>query len=100
MIEEEEALPLLKAAWDRGLTSWDTANVYSAGESERIIGKALKKYEIPRHRVEILTKCFATVTDDPGMPGMQYGQEIKGSRDYKNERGPYRCFCFVDVAGF
>jgi aryl-alcohol dehydrogenase-like predicted oxidoreductase len=38
-----QALPLLKAAWDRGVTTWDTANVYSNGESERIIAKAIKK---------------------------------------------------------
>ena len=39
----DQALPLLKAAWDRGVTTWDTANTYSNGESERIIGKALKQ---------------------------------------------------------
>ncbi len=38
-----KALPLLKAAWDRGVTTIDTANVYSNGESERIIGKFLKQ---------------------------------------------------------
>lgn len=30
--------------------------MYSNGESERIIGKALKKYDIPRHKVLIFTK--------------------------------------------
>jgi hypothetical protein len=34
---------MLKAAWDRGVTTWDMANGYSNGETERIIGKALKK---------------------------------------------------------
>jgi predicted oxidoreductase len=38
-----QALPLLKAAWEKGITTWDTANIYSNGESERIIGKALKQ---------------------------------------------------------
>jgi aryl-alcohol dehydrogenase-like predicted oxidoreductase len=38
-----QALPLLKAAWEKGITTWDTANLYSNGESERIIGKALKE---------------------------------------------------------
>lgn len=32
--EENEALPLLKAAWDRGLNTWDTANVYSNGYAD------------------------------------------------------------------
>jgi Predicted oxidoreductases (related to aryl-alcohol dehydrogenases) len=38
-----QALPLLKAAYDLGINTWDTANVYSNGASEAIVGKALKK---------------------------------------------------------
>jgi aryl-alcohol dehydrogenase-like predicted oxidoreductase len=38
-----QALPILKAAWERGVNTWDTANVYSDGESERIIAKAIKQ---------------------------------------------------------
>jgi aryl-alcohol dehydrogenase-like predicted oxidoreductase len=61
-----QALPLLKAAYDRGLNTWDTANVYCNGASEVIVGKALKKYNIPRHKVVILTKGFFAVGEDPG----------------------------------
>ncbi|KAL9043278.1 MAG: hypothetical protein Q9214_003529 [Letrouitia sp. 1 TL-2023] len=61
VIEEEEALPLLKAAYDRGVNTWDTANVYSNGASEEIIGKAIKKYKIPRHKLVLMTKCCGTV---------------------------------------
>lgn len=61
-----QALPLLKAAYDRGLNTWDTANVYSNGVSEEIVGKAIKKYNIPREKVVILTKCFWAVGEDPG----------------------------------
>jgi aryl-alcohol dehydrogenase-like predicted oxidoreductase len=42
----QQALPLLKAAWEKGVTTWDTANMYSQGESERIIGKAIKQVNI------------------------------------------------------
>ena len=34
------------------------ADIYSSGRTEQIIGKALKKYNIPRSKVVILTKCF------------------------------------------
>lgn len=61
-----QALPLLKAAYDRGLNTWDTANVYSNGVSEEIVGKALKKYQIPRHKVVILTKCHWAIGEEPG----------------------------------
>ena len=58
VLDEEESLPLLEHAYKRGINTWDTADIYSNGRSEEIIGKALKKYHIPRERVVILTKCF------------------------------------------
>jgi aryl-alcohol dehydrogenase-like predicted oxidoreductase len=63
---KSQALPLLKAAYDRGLNTWDTANVYSNGVSEEIVGKAIKKYNIPREKVVILTKCHFAVGEEPG----------------------------------
>ena len=38
-----QALPILKAAWDRGINTIDTANMYSSGESERIVGAFMNK---------------------------------------------------------
>lgn len=64
VLDEEASLPLLKHAYDVGLNTWDTADVYSNGVSERIIGKALKKYEIPRSKVVILSKCYFPVIED------------------------------------
>lgn len=46
----------------------DQADVYSHGQSEEILGKALKKYNIPRNRVVLLTKCFFGVDDEGKMP--------------------------------
>jgi len=68
VIDEEKALPLLKHAYDVGLNTWDTADVYSNGKSEEIIGKALKEYDIPRNKVVILSKCYFGVADDGGQP--------------------------------
>ena len=62
-----KALPLLKAAYDRGLNTWDTADIYSNGVSEEIIAKAIKQYKIPRDKVVILTKCFAYLGEEPGV---------------------------------
>jgi len=86
VIEEEEALPLLKYAWDRGVTTWDTANVYSAGTSERIIAKAIKKYNIPRSKLVILTKCFGLVPDTLDIRAND-NPELKNTRDYVNKSG-------------
>lgn len=68
VIDEAAALPLLKHAYDRGLNTWDTADVYSNGRSEEIIGKALKQYNIPRNKVVILSKCYFGVMDDGSQP--------------------------------
>lgn len=53
-----------------GLNTWDTADVYSNGKSEEIIGKALKKYSIPRNKVVILSKCYFGVSDDGSQPSI------------------------------
>jgi aryl-alcohol dehydrogenase-like predicted oxidoreductase len=87
VIEEKEGLELLKGAWDRGLNTWDTANVYSNGVSEEIIGKAIKKFGIPRHKLVILTKCYGTVGEQPGFKHITYSEEVKSSKDYVNQGG-------------
>jgi len=97
VIEEEESLPLLKAAYDRGLTTWDTANVYSNGVSEEIIGKAIKKYDLPRHKLVILTKCYGYTGEDPGLRTIQYGKELPQLRDYTNQGGLSRQAIFNAV---
>lgn len=43
VLDEDESIEIMKAAWDRGINTIDTANVYSNGESEKVIGKFLKK---------------------------------------------------------
>ncbi|KAI6848751.1 Aldo/keto reductase [Hortaea werneckii] len=97
VIEEDEALPLLKAAYDRGLNTWDTANVYSNGISEEIIGKAIKKYALPRHKLVILSKCFGYVDEEPSTRGILYGQGIAASKDYVNRGGLSRTAIFEAV---
>ncbi|KAL6237477.1 hypothetical protein BDW75DRAFT_228666 [Aspergillus navahoensis] len=63
VLPEKEALPLLQKAYDCGINTWDTANTYSNGLSEVIIGKALRRYSNPREKVVILTN---STTPDSG----------------------------------
>ncbi|RGP72893.1 alcohol dehydrogenase [Fusarium longipes] len=97
VIGEEEALDLLKAAYDRGLNTWDTANVYSNGVSEEIVGKALKKFNIPRHKVIILSKCRWAVGEEPGARHIFYKPEFEASKDYQNQYGLSRAAIFNQV---
>jgi 1-deoxyxylulose-5-phosphate synthase len=60
----EQARPFFKQALDLGINFWDTANVYSAGSSEEIVGKALK--ETRRDDVILATKVHEHVHDGPG----------------------------------
>lgn len=52
--ERKDAIEAIKAAYDLGVTSIDTAPIYGQGESEEIVGEAIKG--IPRDKVQILTK--------------------------------------------
>ena len=57
--------------------AFDTANTYSKGESEVILGKALKQHKIPRESVVILTKTYNT----------DGNVEDKGPAGFVNQRG-------------
>ena len=68
ILDEEQALPLLEHAYKVGLNTWDTADVYSNGMSETIIGNAIRKYSIPREKLVILSKCYFGVASDGSQP--------------------------------
>ncbi|MCJ1250127.1 hypothetical protein MMC30_007353 [Trapelia coarctata] len=70
VLNEEAALPLLEHAYKVGLNTWDTADVYSNGRSEEIIGKAITKYNIPRSKLVLLSKCFFGVDPSGGQPSV------------------------------
>ncbi|HTF29854.1 MAG TPA: aldo/keto reductase [Flavitalea sp.] len=52
--ERNEAIKAIRAAYDLGVTSIDTAPVYGQGNSEQIVGEAIK--DLPRDKIQILTK--------------------------------------------
>ena len=60
-IDQAEADSLVKASIDAGINFFDTADVYSDGQSERILGQSLKNLNIPRKDVVIATKVFGRV---------------------------------------
>ena len=51
---------MILGSYDAGIQTFDTANVYSNGESERILGKAIKKYNLPRDEIVVMTKVRCT----------------------------------------
>jgi aryl-alcohol dehydrogenase-like predicted oxidoreductase len=59
----DEAQPLVKAALDAGVNFFDTADVYSRGEAEEILGRSLKRIGVPRQSVVLATKLRGTMSD-------------------------------------
>src|ERR1700743_2911797 len=64
--DHDESVRIIHAALDAGVNFIDTADVYSAGESEEIVGKAL---EGRRDDVVLATKAHSPMGKDPNMRG-------------------------------
>jgi aryl-alcohol dehydrogenase-like predicted oxidoreductase len=69
VLEEEESRPFIRRALDLGINFFDTADMYSVGASEEILGRALKDFA-SRDRVVIATKVFNPMGDDPNQKGL------------------------------
>ncbi|KAL1744099.1 NADP-dependent oxidoreductase domain-containing protein [Schizophyllum fasciatum] len=101
VLDEEHSLPILKAAWDRGINTIDTADMYSNGDSERIVAKFIEKHQIPREEIVIATKCWNVVgkgADRDLMTVTQY-PAITQRREYINQSGLSRAAIFNAVEG-
>ena len=70
VIEEEDARPFIRRALELGIQFFDTADMYSAGVSEEILGRALRDFGPGRDRVIIATKVFSPMGDDPNQKGL------------------------------
>lgn len=68
-LRQDDALPYFRQALDHGINFWDTANVYSFGDSERIVGEALRQFT-QRDEIVLATKVFIKVGDGPGDSGL------------------------------
>jgi aryl-alcohol dehydrogenase (NADP+) len=58
VLNYDDALPFVERALDAGINFFDTADVYSDGASEEVLGRALKDLKVDRDDVVIATKCF------------------------------------------
>jgi voltage-dependent potassium channel beta subunit len=66
--EKDTAVKTIEAAYDLGINSFDTANVYATGEAEKIVGEALQKY--PRESYVLATKVFWPMGQGPNDRGL------------------------------
>lgn len=68
-LNEEQSQPFLRQALDLGINFFDTANVYSSGDSERVIGRFLRA-NVRREAVVIATKVHGVMRDEPNGKGL------------------------------
>src|SRR5271170_5026015 len=68
-LNEEESAPFLRRALDLGINFFDTANVYSAGASEEVVGRFLKA-NARRESVVIATKAHGVMREEPNGRGL------------------------------
>ena len=69
VLDEAESRPFVKRALELGINFFDTADMYSKGVSEEVLGRALKDLAA-RHEVVVATKVFFPITDDPNGRGL------------------------------
>jgi len=70
VLDEEASRPLIKKALEAGINFFDTADMYSLGGSEEVLGRALKDFGPGREKVVIATKVFYPMGDDPNQRGL------------------------------
>ena len=67
-VESEQAIKTIHHAYDLGINFFDTANVYIQGESEKIVGKAIKAFQ--RDSYVLATKVFFPMGEGPNDRGL------------------------------
>lgn len=70
ILEEEDAKPFIKRALDAGINFFDTADVYSLGESERVTGNLFKSLGVKRENIIVATKVNGQMSDDINDKGL------------------------------
>jgi 1-deoxyxylulose-5-phosphate synthase len=70
VLEEPESLPFFERALTHGVNFFDTADTYSRGVSEEIVGNAMRKLNVPRESVVIATKVYMPMGDGPNDKGL------------------------------
>lgn len=68
VLAEDEARPIIHKALDLGINFFDTADMYSGGASEEVLGAVLA--DIPRHRLVLASKLYNPMSGDPNDRGL------------------------------
>ncbi|CAM9022946.1 unnamed protein product [Wickerhamomyces anomalus] len=86
--DKQEVFKILKKAYDHGIRTYDTADNYSNGLSEKILGEFLKEYKIQRDKVVVMTKFWGP-TDDAYPEGASRKHIIDAAKNSSERLGTY-----------
>jgi 1-deoxyxylulose-5-phosphate synthase len=84
-INEERSFAIIRAAVEAGINFFDTADVYGQGESERILGRALKELRVRREEIVVSTKVFGPMGSGPNRGGLSR-KHLKAAIDASLQR--------------
>jgi aryl-alcohol dehydrogenase (NADP+) len=70
VLDEDASRPLIRQALESGINFFDTADMYSLGASEEVLGRALKEYGPAREELVIATKVFYPMGEGPNQRGL------------------------------
>ncbi|KAG8975865.1 hypothetical protein FRB90_009395, partial [Tulasnella sp. 427] len=96
VLDEAESIEHIKAAYDLGINAFDTADIYSNGLSEVVLGKAIKQHNLPRDEIVVMTKIFGTVMRDKEEMPIRPNSVESGMKRYTNQNGLSRKVCMCD----
>ncbi|KAF8330124.1 NADP-dependent oxidoreductase domain-containing protein [Amanita rubescens] len=96
VLPEEESIKIIAAAYNAGINTFDTANMYSNGASETVLGKAIKKHNIPRDEIVVMTKVYFPVGRTPSFSFYTAGAP-PDELGYVNQHGLSRKHIFDSV---
>jgi aryl-alcohol dehydrogenase-like predicted oxidoreductase len=68
-LQQAEVDPLVRESFDQGVNFFDTANVYSLGESEKLLGQAIRNTGLPRDEIIVATKSTGIMDETPNGRG-------------------------------
>lgn len=70
VLDEDASRPFIQKALEAGINFFDTADMYSQGMSEQVLGKVLKESGVNRQSLVIATKVYFPMRDDPNGGGL------------------------------
>jgi len=80
VLDEAAALPFFRRAFEHGINFLDTADMYSLGASEEVVGQAVKEFG-RRDELVIATKVFFAFGDRPNMGGLSRKHIVQGCEE-------------------